>query len=232
MRLGILTGGGDVPGLNASIKAVVTQGGVRGPPRGRAAARLGRTARGEPRRPTHDRGEHDRPAPRRGAHDRPDGRHLPAHLAHESGQGEAGRRTRLPDGGPHRRRAAGPHRPRGAGGGASGDRRPDPDRGRRHPLVRPADAPGGGARDRDPQDDGQRRPRHRLLHRLLHGGDAHRELRAPAAHERRFARAPRGGRGVRALQRRDLARLRVPRRRGPGDHLGGAVRDREARGSS
>ena len=67
-----------------------------------------------------------------------------------------------------------------------------------------------------PQDDGQRRARHRLLHRLLHGRHPHGELHPPAAHERRLARAPRGGRGVRALQRGDVAHLGLPVRRRPG----------------
>ena len=51
MRIGILTGGGDVPGLNPCIKAVVNRVVARGARGDRAAARLGRAARARSRRP-------------------------------------------------------------------------------------------------------------------------------------------------------------------------------------
>ena len=92
MRIGILTGGGDVPGLNPCIKAVVNRvvhegHEVIGLRRGWA-----RAARARPRRP--GLGRALVPAARRGgrAHDRPHRRHVPAHLAHEPEPGQ-GRRT-------------------------------------------------------------------------------------------------------------------------------------------
>ena len=110
-----------------------------------------------------------------------------------------------------------------------GNRRADPDRRRRHALVRAADARRGRAGDRDPEDDGQRRPRHRLLHRLLDRDHARRPVHPQPAHEHRLARADRGHRAVRALQRRDVADHRLPRRRRPRRHLRGPVRHRQAR---
>ena len=45
---------------------------------------------------------------------------------------------------------------------------------------------------------------HRLLHRLLDRDHPHRALHPPPAHDARLPRAARGGRAVRALQRRNL----------------------------
>jgi ATP-dependent phosphofructokinase / diphosphate-dependent phosphofructokinase len=50
MRIGILTGGGDVPGLNPCIKAVVNQAAADGPRGRRHPKRVGRAARVRPRR--------------------------------------------------------------------------------------------------------------------------------------------------------------------------------------
>ena len=55
MRIGVLTGGGDCPGLNAVIRAVVRKGeGVLRPQDRRLPPRLARRDRGRDRRP-HDR---------------------------------------------------------------------------------------------------------------------------------------------------------------------------------
>ena len=123
-RIGILTGGGDVPGLNAVIKSVVyraTEVGLRRP---RHPPRLGgpdprpARARRRPRLPPAAR-PHEHPD------HRPDRRHDPAHLADEPAQDArrrpaalAGRRrsraaTRRPTG-PLRPDAARARAPRGA----------------------------------------------------------------------------------------------------------------------
>ena len=50
----------------------------------------------------------------------------------------------------------------------------------------------GRSAHRDPQDDGQRRPGHRVLHRLLHGDHARQGADQPPAHHAGLARAHRG----------------------------------------
>ena len=54
-------------------------------------------------------------------------------------------------------------------------------------VLRPAAARRRRPGHRDPEDDGQRRPRHRLLHRLLDGGHAGRRVHPCAAHVDRVA---------------------------------------------
>ena len=208
MRMGILTGGGDVPGLNASIKAVV----MRAASEGHEVVGIRRGWGGllelEPDDPATIASEHRAARSRGGPDDRPHRRHVPAHVAHESGEGQRRRTSPRSWRRAARTTARGTTRHTRSGDRASRARRPDPDRRRRHALVRPAAAPGGRPGHRDPEDDGQRRARHRLLHRVLDGGHAHGQLRASAAHERRVARTARGRRGLRPLQRRDVARRR------------------------
>ena len=86
----------------------------------------------------------------------------------------------------------------------------------------------GRAARRDPQDDGQRRPGHRVLHRLLVGDHAGEGADRPAADDARQPRADRRLPDLRARRRvlgavrgvRDVRALRHPR---------GAVRPRRAR---
>ena len=70
---------------------------------------------------------------------------------------------------------------------------------RRHAVLRPADAQRGRPGDRHPQDDGQRRPRHRLLHRVLDRGHPGCRVHPQPADQRRLARADRGRRAVRSV---------------------------------
>ena len=181
MRIGILTGGGDVPGLNACIKAVVGPGN-RGRERGhRHPAWLGWSRRGQRRHAdgmdvsfvplttssvrTIDRygGTTLHTSRTNPGQDRPRGhpRRAPPH----------GSAATAPGTGPPTSRLS----PRGAR--AAEDRRPRPDRRRRHALVRAEDARRGSAGGGHPQDDGQRRPRDRLLHRLLNCGHPRRRVR-------------------------------------------------------
>ena len=73
---------------------------------------------------------------------------------------------------------------------------------------------GGG----DPQDDGQRRPGHRLLHRLLHLRHPDHRDDQPAAHLGRLARAVPGHRGLRPLRRLHRPAADHGRRRRPLRH--------------
>ena len=88
MRIGICTGGGDVPGLNPCIKAVVgrvADGGheVVGIRRGWAGL-----LEIDPSDPASIADQHGRAVTQRRAHDRPHRRHDPAHVAHQPGPGE------------------------------------------------------------------------------------------------------------------------------------------------
>ena len=172
VKIGILTGGGDVPGLNACIKAVVTPG-RRGGPRGRRhPPRLGRAARDSTpttrrrSRPTSSRSTPTavRTIDRSGGTVLHTSRTNPAQgpAAEEPAFLRSGRRDGPVD---HTHARPAVLEP-------PGHRRADPDRRRRHALVRaPAPRRGRPGR-RHPQDDGQRRPRHRLLHRVLDGDHA------------------------------------------------------------
>ena len=129
--------------------------------------------------------------------DRPDGRHHPAHLADEPAQDA-------------RRRPA----------ALAVDTRPRPlrerptdtfdltplvlehlaalgidvlvdHRRRRHAVVLAGARERGRPARRDPQDDGQRRPGHRVLHRVLDGDHPGQGGDQPAAHDARLARADR-----------------------------------------
>ena len=176
MRIGILTGGGDVPGLNPCIKAVVNRVAheghqVIGLRRGWAAL-----LEHNPDDPTSEASGFlpleantvrtiDRTAARSCTP------RAPTRAA--CAPNDVPSATRAPH---RRRRAVRLHRPRPARDRVARDRRPDPDRRRRHAVVRAAAARRRRARDRDPEDDGQRRPRHRLLHRLLDRGHARRRV--------------------------------------------------------
>ncbi len=176
--IGILTGGGDVPGLNSVIKSVVYRGaeydhrGDRDPPG------LGGAHPPQPRRSGEPVALRLAAQPREHADHRPDRRHLPA-------------------------LARGPTRPRWAklpkhlegkdfpvaqatkAGVVSttydvskqvlknlealGLELPAGHRRRRHALLRRQAPPVRVQGHRHPEDDGQRRPQHRVLHRLLDG---------------------------------------------------------------
>ena len=230
MRIGILTGGGDVPGLNPCIKAVVNRAedagmtssafAAGGPacsttiPTTRRAARRG-SSRCRSKRP----------------HDRPLRRDAPAHLAHEPGQGQAERRAGVPEGASsrsraRRRRPTAPPTSCGCSSISASTRwsRLAATTRSRSPCACTRKASG----DRHPEDDGQRRLRHRLLHRVLHRRHPQRRVHQRPAHAGRVARAHRRRRALRPQLRRDGADLRLPRRRRPRDHLRSAVRRRAA----
>ena len=228
MKVGILTGGGDVPGLNASIKAVV----MRMASEGHQVTGIRRGWAGlleiDPDDPLDARRSRHPVGPRRGAHDRPDRWHVPAHIPDESGQGAADGGAGVPGAGPRGRRPA--------------DHTAHVLRVLDH-LGLDALIPIGGddtlsfaLRLSDEGVPVVAIPK--TMDNDVHGTDycigfstadhPHRDLHPSAAHERGVARAAGDRGGVRALQRRDVARVRVPVRRRPGDHLGGAVRHREA----
>ena len=164
------------------------------------------------------------------AHDRPLRRDASAHVAHESRKGQGAGRPRVPAR-PLRRRGRDRrlHAARARGARPPGGGHARPDRGRRHALLRRPHARGGRPRRGDPEDDGQRRLRHGLLHRVLHGGDAQRRIPEPAARARRLPRADRGGRALRPQLGRDRADLRLPGRHRSCADLRGPVRHRAPR---
>ena len=232
-RIGILTGGGDVPGLNSVIKSVTYRAhraGLRGPGH---PPRLGGPDAPAPRRRA--RRQLRRPArPHLDARHRPHRRHRAPHLADEPAQDAAPigcRRTSMPDSAasmttdgelydltPRRARE---HR-------APGPRLPGAHRWRRHALsfAQTLHDARRAAR-RHPQDDGQRRPGHRVLHRLLDGDHARQGAHQPAAHDARLARAHRRLPHLRPRLRLHRALHRV-RDLGPLPHPGGALRPRPA----
>ncbi len=89
MRIGILTGGGDVPGLNPCIKAVVD----RAVDEGHEVVGIRRGWGGlldlEPREESIATHTNHKAGQDSGAHNRPHRRHLPAHQPHQPGQGQA-----------------------------------------------------------------------------------------------------------------------------------------------
>ena len=184
MRIGILTGGGDVPGLNPCIKAVVNRVAHEGHEVDRPAPRLGRRCSSTTRTiPARRRELLPAARPERRAHDRPHRRHVPPHLAHQpepraaEGRARASSRTASTGDGPfdftdHALRvieSLGIDVLIPIGGDDTLSY-----------ALRMHDE--GVPRRRDPEDDGQRRPRHRLLHRLLHRGHPRRAVHPPAAH--------------------------------------------------
>ena len=201
-RFGILTGGGDCPGLNAVIRGVV-RAGVNRHGHQIVGFRYGWAGVLEANTVELTAAEHrGHPAPRR---------HDPRDVAHQSLQGR-GRR----------------HRARARDARAGGHRCPDPHRRRGHARRR---GPAGRRRragGRRPQDDRQRPGRHRRHLRLPHrGADRHRCHRPPA-HDRGVAQPrhhPRGHgppRGLdRRLQRHRRRGRRDPRPRAPVRHRRG-----------
>ena len=171
-RIGILTGGGDVPGLNVAIKAVAGRAQdhgieVVGLRRGWASV-----LDIDPADPAtvaqYTMRSHTR---RRCARiDRSGGTMLHSSRTNPS-RVKAGRRARAhrahDDRTDARRRQGRLHRARRARHRAPGPRRHRPHRRRRHAELRRPAAPRGRPGGGDPQDDGQRRLGHRLLHRLL-----------------------------------------------------------------
>ena len=205
-RIGILTGGGDVPGLNSVIKSVV----YRGREHGLEVVGIRRGFEGL----THV--DLDDPASRAryivdarpGEHPdhRPLRRHHPPHQPRRADQGP--RPAAPPPGhGPSPPRPAPPgdhlrpHRPGAREPRAARHRLAPLHRRRRHAdLGGPAGAP-RGAGHRHPQDHGQRRAGHRVLRRVLHRHHpGHRRDRA-AAHHHRLPRAHRHLPGLRARRR-------------------------------
>ena len=186
MRVGVLTGGGDCPGLNAVIRAVVRKG-VKDPRL--RVRRLPRRLEGSARGPDHGA---RRPAVPRHPAAR---RHHPRLLAHQPVQD---RRRRGEDQGQPRqgrRRRAGRDRRRG---------HPR----RRHQAGRPR-----RQRRRRAEDDRQRPVRHRLHVRLRHRGQHRDRGHRPAAHHRRVPPPGARGRGDGPARRLDRAALRHRRRR-------------------
>ena len=167
MRIGILTGGGDCPGLNAVIRAVGRRSFDRGHEMVAVREGLARARRRDLR------------AARAQGHLRPPAarRHDPRHDEDEPDEGRGRRR-----GGARQLRGRAARR-------ARGDRRRGHARGRSDPLPRPR-LPGR----RGAEDDRQRSLRHRLHLRLRHGGDDRDRGDRPAPHDRRVAQ-PRHGRG-------------------------------------
>ena len=110
MRIGICTGGGDVPGLNPCIKAVV--GRVAEAGHEVVGIRRGWAGLLETNPDDADSVQANIVAarPADGAHDRPHRRHDPAHVAHQPGTGQDRRRAAVPRRPGDRRRPARPHR--------------------------------------------------------------------------------------------------------------------------
>ena len=110
MRIGICTGGGDVPGLNPCIKAVVNRVaegghevvGIRRGWGGLLETDPDDQDRSPPTSVALDPGDR--------ADDRPHGRHDPAHVAHQPGSRQGRRRARLPRRSGDRRRPVRLHR--------------------------------------------------------------------------------------------------------------------------
>ena len=199
MRIGVLTGGGDCPGLNAVIRAVVRKGvtayghefvgfrdGWRGPLEGETIPLDVQAVRGHPAARRHD----------------------PRLVADQPVQDR--RRRRAHRGEPHgaRHRRADRHRRRG------------------HPRRRDPAARARRAGRRRAQDDRQRPQRHRLHVRLRHRGQHRDGGDRPAAHDGRVPppRADRGGHGP--ARRLDRAARGHGRRRQRHPHPRGAVRHR------
>ena len=204
MRIGILTGGGDVPGLNACIKAVTLRAEEGGLRHRRHPPRLGRASRVRPRRPGVRRRERHRPGRRGGPHDRPDGRDRAARRVRTPRRSRS--RTSRPscEREPAGRGGPGPCATRPEGARPAEDRRDGADRRRRHAFNFALRLHGGvGRRSRRRWTTAIHRTDYRIGFStavtrtviFIH------QLRTSAgSHERLAVR-----RGLRPLQRRDCA---------------------------
>ena len=205
-RIGLLTGGGDCPGLNAVIRAVVRRGLAEGG-HSFVGFRHGWAGVLDRRRDRADASEHGRDPSARRDHSR--------NLAHEPVRRRPGRR------GAGAAHARGPRRGRA-----------DPDRRARTRSALPcacisAGVPIGGRA----QDDRQRPRRNRCDVRLSDGrADRHRRDRSPA-HDRRVAQPRDGRRGDGPPCRLDRHACGHRRRSGRDPRAGASVRHR-ARSSS
>src|SRR3954471_13989006 len=92
------------------------------------------------------------------------------------------------------------------------------------PLLRPPPPPRRGQGGRPAEDHGQRRLRHRLLHRLLDGGHPLGQLHQRPEDGGGLARALPGGRAVRPPLRGNLPALLLPRGHRPGADRRGPLR--------
>ena len=201
VRLGVLTGGGDCPGLNAVIRAIVRKGvadyghefvgyrdGWRGPLEGASRPLEIADVRGIlPRGGTILGSSRTNPLKEDDGIDR------------VAGQPRARRR-----------------------------RRPDRDRRRGHARRRDPAARGGGRRRRRAEDDRQRPRRHRLHLRLRHRGQHRDGLDRPPAHHGREPQAHADRRGHGPPRRLDRRPRRPRRRRQRDPHPRAAIRPRRA----
>ena len=194
-RIGVLTGGGDAPGLNAVIRAVVKAGCNAG----LEVIGLEDSFDGlldSSRSPPPDApGRHRHPPARR---------HHPRH-------DQPRQPVRVPD--RRSRREGRLFRPGGRDLRQDGARRPGRDRRRRHPGDRAPVLPQGHSGRRGAQDHRQRHRRHDQLLRLRHRGVVRVRRHRPAAHHRRGASPHHGRGGDGALRRVDRPPCRHRRRR-------------------
>ena len=182
-RIGVLTGGGDVPGLNPCIKTLV-YGAVE---RGYEVVGLLRGWAGlldYDLDATEPQTQCFQPLTKADVRtiDRTGGTIL--HTSRTNpGKVKPERRAGFPQGtGPRRvGRSVRLHRPLPGGDRSAGPGLAGPHRRRRHPLLRPAARPRRRTRGGGAEDDGQRRVRHRLLHRVLDRGHPQRAVHPPAA---------------------------------------------------
>ena len=223
-RIGILTGGGDVPGLNSVIKSVVYRAtdlgyevvGIRRGWEGLTHQRRGRRARPRVRAD---------PGPDQHADHRPHRRHDPPLVAHQPAQDAA---KALPAWLDAKTVADKEIVARASTTSPTTCSRRSSTSGSSHLVTIGGDDTlsfssalyeRGAAARRDPQDDGQRRQRDRVLHRLLVGDHPGQGGPQPAAHDARLARADRRVPDLRARRRvhravhgvRDLEPVRDPR---------------------
>ncbi len=228
--IAILTGGGDVPGLNPAIRAITIRALREGYRVRRHPARLGR-ARGL--RARERRRQHRQRAGAVGGDREPrrsHRRHVPPHVAHAAEPSAARARAAALTG--YDRHGQRHHEGRSQEPRAHRRRHADPDRWRRHAELRQATARRGRERRGDPEDDGQRRLRHRLLHRLQHVRHAHDRAHAQPAHVGRLARALSRDRSVRPVRGLHRAAPDDGRRRRPLRHPRACRRRRASGGAA
>ena len=231
-RIGILTGGGDVPGLNSVIKSVVYRSsevgwealGIRRGWKGLTHVDTGLEDGGgflRHARPRVTRAPSTAPAARCSTPRARTRRRLPGERCP---RGWIAARIRAHGA---RRRSLRPHARSCSTTSRRSASRPHRHRWRRHAELRGSPRARGLPGDRHPQDDGQRRPRHRVLHRLLDRGDARQGAHQPPAHDAGQPRAHRRLPHLRPQRRlhRLVRRLRHERQL---RHPRAAVRPRRA----